>query len=286
MDKKIKVLILGWAGMLWNALVKYLWRNWNIELDYSLRRSNWRWNCVSFELKWDSVLVDLEKLLRIKYDYVINCIGHIRPENTVEDTERSYFTNSYFPHVLASMASLYGSRVIHVSTDCVFSWKRGWYTDTDIPDETWVYGMSKFLGEIKTPPHITLRTSIIGREFGTKKNLLDWFLSQSDWTTINGYSKVFWNGVTTLTLSRIIERIIVQDLFIWGWLYQIGSETVDKYKLLSIVNDVYKREIQIQANGTVISDKAIIPSGAIVSHFSDLIKPLKIQIEELESFYR
>lgn len=216
MDEKIKILIFGASGMLGNALMQYLTKNENFEVFSTTRQSPSSSKERKFRISPESLFTDLETLLSEQFDFVINAIGVIRPTGTKEDMYDSFFVNSYFPQILSQFSDRYGTRLIHVSTDCVFTGKNGNYAERDIPDEYGIYGMSKFLGEITRSPHLTLRTSIIGRELGTQKNLIDWFLSNANGASIKGYKNVFWNGVTTIVLAKIIERVIGNNLFSEG----------------------------------------------------------------------
>lgn len=272
--------------MLGNALVRFLKsKGHNVTATVSSHPNEWE---IVFRVSREGLLSDIEGILSQKrYDFIINCIGNIRPVDTKENIYESFLVNSYFPQVFWLLCTKYQSRFIHISTDCVFSGKK-WdsYSHQDIPDETGIYGMSKFLWEVHQNRHITLRTSIIGRELGgQKKNLLDWFLSQEDNTMIHGYTKVLWNGVTTLTLAKIIGKIIDEDLFPQGGFFQVGSEVVNKYQLLHIVKDIFHKEITILPDTFTVSNKTIVSSGEVKMLFGDLITSLKEQIRDLYAFY-
>lgn len=284
MDKKIRVLILGWKGMLGNALVRYISSNENIYCAYTMSDNFLDKSAISFRVS-ESCIEETRNILSEWYDYVINCIWVIRPSDEPDSIRDTLFINAYFPQILAHLASSYAARVIHISTDCVFSGKIGNYSDKDIPDEMGIYGLSKFLGEIRFSPHITLRTSIIWRELWTQKNLLDWFLMTSE-SRVFWYANVMWNGVTTLVLSRIIERIIINNLFCQWWLFQIGSERVSKLHLLEIFKEIYNKDIEIIPREDFISDKTILSSREISQNFSDLILPIYEQVADLYDFYK
>lgn len=288
MDKTVKTVLVFWARwMLGNALVRFLrLEGYHVVATVSSHPEDWE---IVFRVNKESLLDDLENILsQKKYDYVINCIWNIRPTDTKENIYESFLVNSYFPQVLWLLCTKHQSRLIHVSTDCVFSWKKGSsYSDQDIPDETGVYGMSKFLGEVHQNGNITLRTSIIGRELGDKKkNLLDWFLSQPDGVAIHWYTNVLWNGVTTLTLAKIIGKIIDEDLLARGWFFQVGSEIVSKFQLLNMAKDAFHKEIIILSDDAIVSDKTIISSDEIISSFGDIVTPLKDQVQDLYEFYK
>lgn len=288
MDKTIKTVLVFWGRwMLGNAVVRFLkLEGYHVISTVSSHPDDWE---IVFRVNKENLLDDLGDILsQKKYDYVINCIWNIRPTDTKENIYESFLINSYFPQLLWMVSTQYQSRLIHVSTDCVFAWKKGSsYSCEDIPDETGVYGMSKFLWEVHQRGNITIRTSIIGRELGdNKKNLLDWFLSQSDDTTVYWYTNVFWNGVTTLTLAKIIGKIIDEDLLPQGWFFQVGSEIVSKFQLLNMAKDVFHKKITILPDDTIISDKTIISSDGIISSFGDIVTPLKDQVQDLYEFYK
>lgn len=282
---KIRKILVLWAGwMLWNAVYKTLLENSNFKVIGTFSGAPKKETDLIFRITKDNITGDLERLLSERYDYIINCIGMIRPEDTTESVASSFLINSYFPQILREIASKNNSRVIHVSTDCVFSWKKWCYTENDIPDETGVYGVSKFLWENKYPPHITLRTSIIWRETsGTKRNLLDWFL-QTNETQVKWYDHVYWNGITTVCLSKIIRRIIEWDMLQDVWFLQIWGEEISKYNLLKLISKIFQKNIEIIPDSTIVSDKTIIWS-ASQTLFQDLISDYETQLNELKNFY-
>ncbi|HMH02005.1 MAG TPA: sugar nucleotide-binding protein, partial [Terriglobales bacterium] len=167
----------------------------------------------------------------------------------------SITVNSLLPHKLAAMVKEWGGRVIHFSTDCVFSGKRGGYTEQDDSDADDLYGKSKFLGEVTTENALTLRTSIIGRELVEHKSLLDWFLSQNH-KTVKGFKRVIYAGVTTNHMADVVTEIIRKSRPISG-LYQVVSDPISKYDLLCLLRDAYRLDIEILADETVVSDRSM-----------------------------
>ena len=140
--------------------------------------------------------------------------------------------NSLFPHMLARCCAEYGARVIHMSTDCVFSGSKGGYLDDDIPVAHDLYGVSKRLGEIDYPNAITLRTSIIGHELNGNRSLIDWFLSQEG--SVKGFSEAVFSGLPTVEIARIIKDYVIPNKKLRG-LYHVSADPINKYDLLSIV---------------------------------------------------
>ena len=173
---------------------------------------------------------------------MINCVGEIK-KNFMLDANNAIKTNSLLPHRLAYFSDLFGFRFIHISTDCVFSGKKGNYCETDFADANDSYGISKFLGEIIYRPNcLTLRTSIIGHELITSHGLLNWFLLQED--SVPGYTHAIFSGLPTIELSDVIEKYIIFNPALCG-LYHISSDPIDKYSLLRLISAKYQKDIKI-----------------------------------------
>lgn len=194
-------------------------------------------------------------LAAFRPEYVINCVGVIKQRAEAVSPIPSITINSLLPHQLARMASRWGGRVIHFSTDCVFSGRRGGYTEEDFSDAEDLYGKSKFLGETAADNALTLRTSIIGRELANHRSLLDWFLAQNH-KTIRGYRRVIYSGVTTNHLAELVARIIEQHRELHG-LYQVASEPIPKYDLLSLLRDLYRLDVAMEPDDREISDRSM-----------------------------
>jgi dTDP-4-dehydrorhamnose reductase len=147
-----------------------------------------------------------------------------------------------------------------------------------------IYCVSKFLGEVRQLPSLTIRTSIIGRELNNNRNLLDWFLSTTS-HSVNGFAQVYWNGVSTITIAKIIKLIIEENINFNKPLIQIASDTVTKYDLLCFFKDIFNKDIDIIKYLDTASNKTLIPSIEQEKFFKNLIPPIKNQIEELKKFY-
>jgi len=188
-------------------------------------------------------------------DVAINCVGIIKQLPEAKDPIKSITINSLFPHVLAQQCGDRGIRLIHLSTDCVFSGKKGDYSETDVPDAFDLYGRSKLLGELDEPGCLTLRTSIIGRELNSANGLLEWFLSQKG-QPVKGYKNAIFSGFTTNALSEIITQIIIKypDL---GGLYHVSSNPISKYDLLNLVKEQYNLEINIEPDFHEVSNRSL-----------------------------
>jgi dTDP-4-dehydrorhamnose reductase len=185
-------------------------------------------------LHMDSV----RRLLKdLQPDVVVNCIGMIKQNPRVGDQVSTITLNSLVPHLLAEECDRSATRLIHVSTDCVFSGNRGHYVEADRPDPVDVYGRSKLLGELVSPPSLTVRTSIIGHELGSNSSLIDWFLSQRG--TVKGYTRAIYTGVTTNELAHLLRSVILPRTDLAGLLH-VASAPISKYELLRLVAQEYQ----------------------------------------------
>jgi dTDP-4-dehydrorhamnose reductase len=188
-------------------------------------------------------------------ELVINCVGVIKQRAQAVSPIPSITINSLLPHKLAQMAALWGGRVVHFSTDCVFNGHRGSYSEEDLSDAEDLYGKTKFLGEVAVANALTLRTSIIGRELTEHRSLLDWFLAQNH-KTVRGYRKVIYSGVTTSFLAGLVASIIEEHPGLNG-LYQVTSEPISKYDLLCLLREVYQLEVLIEPDDLEVSDRSM-----------------------------
>jgi dTDP-4-dehydrorhamnose reductase len=205
---------------------------------------------------FDSVL----RALRIaRPDVVVNCIGIVKQQDAAKDALSSISVNALFPHRLAEACGASGTRLIHISTDCVFSGRKGCYTERDVPDAEDLYGRTKLLGELsdeKRQPHcLTLRTSIIGHELDSAQGLLEWFLSQRG-KAVRGYSHAIFSGFTTDELAGILLDLIVHHPDLHG-LYHVSAEAIDKYSLLKLIRDAYSLDIDIEPFEDVRIDRSL-----------------------------
>ena len=190
----------------------------------------------------------------IKPDVVINCIGLVKQLADSNDPLSVLPVNSLFPHKLAKVCSLNGSRLIHISTDCVFSGSKGMYKEEDIPDAIDLYGLSKRIGEVKYSNTITLRTSIIGHELNGNKSLVDWFLSQQD--QINGYTNAVFSGLPTVEIAYIIENHVIPFPELEG-LYHVSAYPINKFELLNLISSIYNKKIKILEDNSFKIDRSL-----------------------------
>lgn len=188
--------------------------------------------------------------------HIVNCIGMIKQRETSKAAISNITLNSLLPHKLAEWAGEWEGRVIHFSTDCVFSGRHGSYTETSPSDSEDFYGKSKYLGEVATENALTLRTSIIGRELANFRSLLEWFLSQNG-KSVRGFKKVIYSGVTTNYMADLVCRIVSEHPTLSG-LYQVTSPAISKYDLLTMIRDAFRLDIDIVSDENEISDRSMI----------------------------
>jgi dTDP-4-dehydrorhamnose reductase len=197
-----------------------------------------------------------QTLEKEKPDFIINCIGIVKQRDEGKMAIPSITINSLLPHLLAEWALGWGGRLIHFSTDCVFSGRKGHYTENDPSDAEDLYGKSKYLGEVAIDNALTLRTSIIGRELTHFKSLLEWFLAQKG-KKVKGFRHVIYSGVTTNYISELVGKIIAEHPELSG-LYQVTAPAITKHDLLCLLRDAYNLDIEIVPEDGEISDRSMI----------------------------
>ena len=203
--------------------------------------------------------MDLQALKQLqekeKPDYLINCIGIVKQRDEGKMAIPSITINSLLPHLLAEWGLAWGGRLIHFSTDCVFSGGKGNYSEDDPSDAEDLYGKSKHLGEVATQNALTLRTSIIGRELSHFKSLLEWFLAQKG-KRVKGFRKVIYSGVTTNHIAELVGKIIIDHPRLSG-LYQVTAPSITKHDLLTRLRDAYNLDVEIVPDDNKISDHSM-----------------------------
>lgn len=276
----LKILILGGAGMAGHMIYSYL-----TDLGkYSMIRT-----CHSEKVDQESFLVDIFRTSDLvgiirenQPDIIINCVG-ILIKGSINHPDKAIYVNAYFPHLLRNILDEMqsSSRIIHISTDCVFSGSKGFYLDTDMKDALDVYGMTKNLGELSNQIDLTIRTSIIGPELKKDgEGLFDWFAKQKAKGQANGYKKSIWGGVTTLELAKFIDYAIDQNL---KGLFQLSNNTrISKFSLLSLINDVFGFNISISEIDGPEIDKSI--QATLNPMISYKVPDYKEMVSELKLF--
>lgn len=291
LKSKKNILVLGATWTIWNMVFSFLSDNIHYSVFGTVKNNiNYKNpKILEFNVNLNNDITILENIIiENNIDIVINCIWIIRPnENDIEHLKNTFYVNSYLPKYLDFISKKNNFKFIQISTDCVFDWKKWSYSTIDIPNEKNIYWLSKFLWEINNNENLTIRTSIIWLELNwNKKNLLNWFIDYSkNNDNVKWFSKAFWNWITTLTLAKIIDKIILDELNI-HWLIQISSnEILSKYDLLNIFKKVYNISINIEKDELFTSDKTIIPSNEQL-FFNDLIKSFIDQVYELVYYYK
>lgn len=192
---------------------------------------------------------------RIRPHAVINCIGIIKQLSSASDPILSLTINSLLPHKVQQLCHANEARLIHFSTDCVFSGRKGGYTDDDQSDALDLYGRSKFLGETSGPGALTIRSSVVGRELATTSGLVEWFLAQRG-GVVRGYTRASFSGFTTRTMARIVRSVLLDHPALSGTV-QISSAPITKYDLLGLVRNAYAVPVEIVPDDTVQIDRTL-----------------------------
>ncbi len=256
------VLILGATGMLGHTLLRNLSTRPELTVHATTRSNNGLDHWFSADLlvrihpfvdadNFDSVM---RVLGDVRPDVVVNCIGVIKQLSSAKDPLVTIPINSLFPHRLALACKASGSRLVHISTDCVFSGAKGMYTENDPSDADDLYGKSKYLGEVDYPHCVTLRTSIIGHELSTSYSLIDWFLAQEG--RVKGFTRAIYTGFPTVEMARIIADYVIPNESLSG-LYQVSSEPISKYDLLKLVAEQYGKQIEIESFDDFYCDRSL-----------------------------
>lgn len=247
-----KILILGGTGMLGHKLFQYFLSRFPETICTMHRRaSDAPYSHIAI-FQGPQIIEEIDifdsarlsaLLLELKPDFIVNCIGVIKQREEASSHIPTITVNSLLPHQLAELSTKWGGRLIHFSTDCVFSGRQGMYKETDPSDAEDLYGKTKFLGETTEPNALTIRTSIIGRELATHRSLLDWFLANKG-GRVRGYRKSIYSGVTTNHLAEVVADIILHHPQLQG-VYQVASEPISKYDLLCLLREAYALDVVI-----------------------------------------
>ncbi len=259
----MRLLIFGANGLLGNTLIRYFicknnFQTFGVVRDFSkilLFKKKLHKKIYVIENILD--LMSIEKIIKLtKPDVVINCLGITnkiknKSFNLIEDYIK---INSLFPHMLYKICNKLGAKLIHFSSDCVFSGKKGSYSENDLADPVDFYGRSKLLGELDYENCITIRKSVIGHELLTRNGLLEWFLNQKG--IVYGYTNVIFSGLTVLELAEIIEYYILPRNDLKGIL-NISGESISKFDLLKIISNIYKKSIEIIPDDSITTNRTL-----------------------------
>lgn len=280
---KKKILLFGATGMAGHVVYYYL----NSTGKYDIRNVVYR-----TKLTNDSIIVDVtdkntvSQMVRdVRPELIINCVG-VLIKGSIEHPDNAVFINAYFPHLLKKLSDEVGAKLIHISTDCVFSGKKGNYTESDFRDADDVYGRSKALGEIINNKDLTIRTSIIGPELKENgEGLFHWFMHQTG--QIRGFQTAIWGGVTTLELAKAIDVAIDQN--VTGLIQLSNGAGISKYDLLHLFKRIWnKQDVEIlpyDGNGI---DKSIAKSAKLdypVPDYQIMLQELYSWMKNQQDFY-
>ncbi|WP_455975535.1 dTDP-4-dehydrorhamnose reductase family protein [Methylorubrum populi] len=257
----MKIAVLGASGMLGSAAFQYLSHRFPGEV-YGSARSAAAKRIFPADLAKNLVIgIDVDNadalagfLREVRPDVVLNCVGIVKQLASAEDPLVAIPINAILPHRLARLADLVGARLVHISTDCVFTGRKGDYRESDASDAEDLYGRSKLLGEVDYPNAVTLRTSIIGREVGSRNGLVEWFLSQSG--RVRGYRKAIFSGLTTDELVRVIAEHVLPNPDLRG-IYHVSVDPISKFDLLGIVKEIYGVSTEIEPDDAVAIDRSL-----------------------------
>ncbi len=256
----MRILILGGDGMLGHQLLKSFAPHHETKVTLRQDLDAYRqYGLFTAANSYAGIDVrSLDRLTEVMADFrpqaVINAVGIVKQRPTAKESIPSLEINSLLPHRLAVLCKASGARLVHLSTDCVFSGKKGNYLESDPSDAEDLYGKSKYLGEVHDSNCLTLRTSIIGRELSRNKSLLEWFLAQSG--TVKGFGNAIYTGFTTLEMSRIIEMLLLKYSEASG-VYQVSSDPINKYNLLLLFREKLGQTIEIVPDEVFHCDRSL-----------------------------
>lgn len=279
----MKFLILGVRGMAGHMIAKFL-----MEQEYEVTGFA-REDCSICKTIIGNALRHTDvysAILSDKFDVVVNAIGVLNKTVDVNLKDGVYI-NSYLPHFVASCCDEIGAKLIHISSDCVYSGDSAGYVETDTPNETSYYGRTKFLGEVTYGDHLTFRTSIIGPELKSNGvGLFHWFMKQTG--EVNGYAHVMWSGVTTLELARAIEKAAVHRLK--GLYFLSNNIPIAKHDLLMMFNEYCRKEkAEICKSNFPISNRLLINTRTdfeyVVPPYEEMVSEMAVWIRNYKDLY-
>lgn len=257
----MRILVLGATGMLGNAVMRLLAQCPAHQIFGSVRTTG-ALHLLHKDLHPNVIggvdVENIDSLTRlfavVHPDVVINCIGLVKQLAEADDPLAAIPINALLPHRLARLCEVAGARLVHISTDCVFSGAKGMYTESDASDAKDLYGRSKFLGEVDYPHAITLRTSIIGHELNGARSLVGWFLAQEG--SVMGFKRAIFSGLPTVEIARVIRDYVIPYPELRG-LYHVSAEPITKFDLLTLVAQTYGKTIDIKADEQLVIDRSL-----------------------------
>lgn len=277
-----RFLVLGCNGMAGHVVSLYLKEKGHKVLGLAQEESK----------LVDSVVCDVRDTKKLdgiikkgNFDYIINCVGILNSQAEI-NKDNAVFINSFLPHHLAQITKNSKTKVVHLSTDCIFSGLQGDYTENSFPDATTFYGRTKALGELNDDKNITIRTSIIGPDINEKGiGLFNWFMKQKG--EVNGYAGVIWTGITTIELAKVVEEITSQNVS--GLFNIVNDEKISKYALLSLIGEKFNKNISIKFSQEPKNDKSLKRTNFSfdyrVPSYEKMIDDMKLWVEKHPTLY-
>lgn len=279
----MKIMVLGAAGMAGHTIALYFQEKGYDVTGFATRPIPFVKYVLGNALD-SAALKDI--ISKEKSDVIINCIG-ILNKNAEDNPAEAIFLNSFLPHYLAKLTEDTSTKIIHMSTDCVFAGNTGPYSEDSFPDGRSVYDRTKALGELNDAKNLTFRNSIIGPDVkATGIGLFNWFMKQKG--HIKGYTKAIWTGVTTLTLAKAMERAIEENLT--GLYNLVNNVSISKYDLLKLFNKYFRyNKLVIEPSGDVCLDKTLLCTRTDFSYavpsYEEMVSEMKEWIENHKELY-
>lgn len=278
----MRIMIFGGTGMLGSCVFQRLFKEEKHQVYATVRCTGISNEKYKKNIIYGVDVLNIDHVIDIlniyKPEVVINCIGVIKQLPTASNPEIILPINSIFPHRLAKLCGNINARLIHISTDCVFSGERGNYVESDICDAKDLYGVSKKIGEdIQYKKSLVIRTSIIGHEKNTKNSLVEWFLSRKN--NVRGYSKAYFSGLPACELAKVINDYIIPNEGLEG-LYHISSNPISKYSLLKLIAETYSKKTNIIEDDTIVIDRTLNSekfrreTGYVTPNWNELVKSM------------
>jgi dTDP-4-dehydrorhamnose reductase len=260
----LKILVLGSTGLIGSSMLRILSENLSLDVFGTVRLGSSLQGFKNIPLNKILTGIDLEEdsvdskifdiFASIRPDVVINCVGATKHKEDGNQPINAIKLNALLPHRLAQICSLLGIRLIHISTDCVFSGKKGLYSENDQSDAEDLYGKSKALGEVLYGDALTIRTSTIGHELNTNYGLLNWFLLQDN--KCKGFRNAVFSGLPTVVLAQVIRDHILNNKALKG-LYHVAAASINKYDLLKLIAKVYGKKIDVELDEDFVIDRSL-----------------------------
>ena len=274
----MKVLILGSTGVLGKNLNLFLLKK-KIEVSYISRRKNIKSHKY---LKDFSNFKKLEKLiLEINPTHIVNCLGVTHFNKDFKLKKKTSLINTKLPKFLSKFSLKNKIFFLHISTDCVFSGKKGLYNENSIKDATDLYGKTKSRGEVRNKYSGTIRTSFIGPETSTSESLLNWFLKQKN--SVNGFTKAYFSGLTSLEISIIIYNYFLKKKYFYNRIINISGNRISKYSLLNEISKTFKKRILIKRYSKFQIDRSL-NNRIFINKTNYKVKSWSLMLKELNRF--